>query len=75
MGNGAPRSLNAETEQSFRGTFHEGLETSGSPTNEAENVRNPTFAVSLALEQPRSSAHVFEQHPSLLFPYHWCAAA
>jgi hypothetical protein len=47
-------------EQSFRDTFHEGLETSGSPTNEAENVRNPTFAESLASEQPRSSAHVFE---------------
>ena len=62
-------------EQSFRDTFHEGLETSGSHTNEAENVRNPTFAGSLALEQPRSSAHVFEQRPSLLFPYHWCAAA
>ncbi len=62
-------------EQSLRNNLQEGLQTSGSPTNEDENVRNPTFAESLALEQPRSSAHVFEQHPSLLFPSHWCAAA
>jgi hypothetical protein len=63
------------TEHLFQEIFHEEFETSGSPTNEVENVQNPISAESLALERPRSSAHVFGQHQSLLFPYHWCADA